>query len=67
MSTTTSSLIVKVEDRASRDRQLEQTCALLRRVATDCGILVTRVDHFTFEVALSPDVPFGLTREIDLL
>lgn len=67
MSTTTSRITVKVEDRASRDRQLEQTCALLRREATDCGILVTRVDHTTFEFALSPDVPFGLTREMDLL
>lgn len=67
MSTTTSMITVKVEDRVSRDRQLEQTCALLRREATDCGILVIRVDYATFEVALSPDVPFGLTREVDLL
>jgi hypothetical protein len=67
MSTTTSGITVKIEDRESRDRQLEQTCAMLRRGATDCGILVTRVDHTTFELALSPDVPFGLTREIDLL
>lgn len=67
MSTTTSRITVKVEDRASMDRQLEQTCSLLRREATEYGILVTRVDHATFEVALNPDVPFGLTREIDLL
>lgn len=67
MSTTTSMIKVEVEDRASRDRQLEQACALLRREATSCGILVTRIDHTTFEVALSPDVVFGLTREIDLL
>ncbi|MEJ1193187.1 hypothetical protein [Pseudarthrobacter sp. CCNWLW207] len=67
MSTTTSRITVKVEDRVSRDRELEQTSALLRRQATDCGILVTRVDHTTFEVVLSPDVPFGLTRELDLL
>ncbi|WP_248763333.1 hypothetical protein [Pseudarthrobacter sp. SSS035] len=67
MSTTTSTITVKAEDPASRDRQLEQTCALLRREATDCGILVTRVDHTTFEVAISPDVEFGLTRELDLL
>lgn len=63
----TSRITVKVEDRASRDRQLEQTCALLRREATDCGIVVIRVDHTTFEIALSADVPFGITREIDLL
>lgn len=67
MPTITSKMLVKVEDPASRDRQLEQTCALLRRDATDRGIVVTRFDHTTFEVALSPDVPFGQTREIDLL
>lgn len=67
MSTTTSRVILKVEDSASRDQQLDRTCALLRKEATDCGILVTRVDHFTFEVALSPSVAFGLTHEIDLL
>lgn len=67
MSITTSMITVKVEDRASRDRQLEQSCALLRREAADCGILVIRVNPTTFEVALHPDVPFGLTREIDLL
>lgn len=67
MSTTTSRITVKVADPTSRDRQLEQTCALLRNEATDCGIIVTRVDHTTFEVALSPEVAFGLTREIDLL
>lgn len=66
MPMTTSRINVKVEDRASRDRQLDQTCALLRKEATDCGILVTRVDYSTFEVALSPDVPFGITREMDL-
>ena len=67
MSRPTSPITVKVEDRASRDRQLEQTCALLRSEATGCGILVTRVDHTTFEVTLSADVPFGLTHELDLL
>lgn len=67
MLTTTSKITVTAEDPASRDRQLEQACALLRREAADCGIVVIRVDHTTFEVALSPDVAFGLTREIDLL
>lgn len=47
--------------------QLEQTCDLLRKEATGCGILVTRIDRRTFEVALSPDVAFGLTCELDLL
>lgn len=67
MPPTTSRIAVKVEDPESRDQQLEQTCALLRKEATDCGIVVTRFDPTTFEVALSPDVPFGLTRELDLL
>lgn len=62
-----STIIVKVQDPTSRDRQLEQTCALLREQATDCGILVTRVDYITFKVALTPSVAFGLTHEIDLL
>jgi hypothetical protein len=64
---TTSGITLKVEDSESRDRQLEQTCSLLRSHATDCGILVTRVDHTTFEVTLNPEVAFGLTRELDLL
>jgi len=67
MWTTPSRILVKVEDPESRDRKLDQTCARLRREATDCGILVTRIEHTTFEVALSADVPFGLTRELDLL
>ncbi|MBX7443379.1 MULTISPECIES: hypothetical protein [unclassified Arthrobacter] len=67
MSTAISGTIVKVEDPGSRDQQLERTCALLRKQATDCGILVTRIDHFTFEIALSPSVAFGFTHELDLL
>lgn len=67
MAAATSRITVKVDDPGTRDRQLEQTYALLRREATDCGILVTRVDHATFEFELSPSVPFGLTRELDLL
>lgn len=67
MLTPTSMITLKVGDPASRDRQLEQTCALLRSEATDCGILVTRINHTTFEIALSSDVAFGLTCENDLL
>lgn len=67
MSTPTSRITIKIDDPGSRDWQLDQTCELLRREATDCGILVTRVDHTTFEVALSAEVAFGLTRELDLL
>jgi hypothetical protein len=64
---TTSKITLKVEDATSRDRQLELTCAVLARETTSCGILVTRVDHTTFEVALSSDVQFGLITEVDLL
>jgi len=60
-------ITISVEDPASRDRQLEQICARLTKEATGCGILVTRVNHVTFEVALSPDVPYGFTYELDLL
>jgi hypothetical protein len=67
LTTTTSSITVKAQDAASRDRQLEQACTLLSRKAAGCGVLVTRLDHTTYKVALSPDVAFGLTRELDLL
>lgn len=62
-----SPITIKVEDVTSRDRLLDQTTSLLRERATDWGILVTRVDFTKFTIALSPDVPFGLTREMDLL
>jgi hypothetical protein len=67
LTTTTASITVKAQNPASRDRQLEQACTLLRRKAAGCGVLVTRLDHTTFNVALSPEVAFGLTRELDLL
>ncbi|MGX1163634.1 hypothetical protein FBY31_4568 [Arthrobacter sp. SLBN-100] len=60
-------LTVKVEDASSRDRQLEHVSSLLREKATDCGILVTRMDFTTFSIALTPDIPFGFTMERDLL
>jgi hypothetical protein len=67
MSKGTSVITISVEDRASRDRQLEQAISLLRKEATDCGILVTRIGFTTFTVAISADVAFGLTQEVDLL
>jgi hypothetical protein len=63
----TSTITVKVKDASSRDRRLEQASSLLREKATDCGILVTRMDFTTFTIALSPDIPFGFTQELDLL
>ena len=67
MSTATSRITVRVEDPASRDQQLEGATSLLREKAVGYGILVTRVDHTTFTVALSPEVAYGQTREVDLL
>lgn len=63
----TSMITVKVKDASSRDRQLEQVSSLLREKATDCGILVIRMDFTTFSITLSPDIPFGFTMERDLL
>lgn len=40
---------------------------LLRMEACSHGILVARVGAITFEVALSPGITFGTTRELDLL
>lgn len=67
MSTTTAAVTSKVKEAASIDRHLELASSILRERATSWGLLVTRVDFTTFTVALSPDVPFGFTRELDLL
>lgn len=63
----TPTITVTAEHPASRDRQLEQATSLLREKAIDRGIVVTRVDHRTFTVALSPEVAYGQTREVDLM
>lgn len=67
MSAETSLIVVKVEDATSVDRELEDATAVLREKATSWGLPVTRVDFTTYTVALSPDIPFGFTRELDLL
>ena len=67
ISAATSTITVMVEDPAARDRQLEQATSLLRETAERCGILVIRVDYTTFLIALSPEVAYGQTREVDLL
>jgi hypothetical protein len=64
---TPASMIIKVEDASSRDPQLEQATSLLQAKTSSWGILVTRVDFTTFTIALSPDIPFGVTMEMDLL
>ena len=61
------SIIIEVQNRASRDDQLEQATNLLLNKATNCGILITRHSFRTFTAALSPDVEFGLIQELDLL
>ena len=67
MSTANPTIHIKADDPDSMDRELEQATALLRENAAGCGIVVTRVDFATFIVTLSPDIAFGLTREVDLL
>lgn len=64
MPTGTSVITISVEDRASRDRQLEQGISLLRKEATDCGILVIRVDFTTFTVTFNPSIAIGLPRKL---
>ncbi|WP_345051583.1 hypothetical protein [Arthrobacter methylotrophus] len=62
-------MTVQIKDAASRDQQLEQATSHMReRAATaECGILVTRINHATFEISLSAGVGYGLTEEADLL
>jgi hypothetical protein len=65
MPNATSTITFTATHPASRDRQLEQATSLLREKAIDRGIVVTRVDHRTFIIALSPEVAYGETREVD--
>lgn len=67
MSAETSFIVVKVENAATVDRELQHASSILREKDTRWGLLVTRVDFTTYTVALSPDIPFGFTRELDLL
>ncbi|QSZ53901.1 hypothetical protein RI444_08730 [Paenarthrobacter sp. AT5] len=67
MSAETPLIVVKVEDAASVDRELEQASAVLREKATSSVLLVTRVDFTTYTVALHPGISFGFTQELDLL
>ena len=67
MSSDASTITVKVEDPASRDRQLEQATSLLHEKAIGYGLLVTRIDYTTFTIAFSHEVAHGQTREVDFL
>lgn len=61
---------VEVHNAAEKDMQL--TFALgnaIRAAQKDrtCGVLVTRHHYTRFTVSLSPTVPYGQTRELDLV
>ncbi|GGI03153.1 hypothetical protein ACFFGR_10950 [Arthrobacter liuii] len=57
---------IQVADAESIDRELDTAVAAVREQALQerrRGILVTRRGPDSFTVALSDEVPFGLTRE----
>lgn len=57
---------LSVSDRSTMELQLEEAVDAARLKAMQhrtCGILVTRHDYTRFTVELSPEVPFGITRE----
>jgi hypothetical protein len=59
-------ITVTARDRTSLQRQLDEavTVAMTRAMRDGCqGILVTQHNYDSYTVALSDDVPFGLTRE----
>lgn len=62
-------LTVVATTRTQRDERLEAAVNSLTAAATQLrtGILVTRRSPGNFTVAVSPLVPFGLTREADQL
>lgn len=58
--------IVEADDPHLIDAELNDAVEQARQHAMEegrCGILVTRLGHTTFTVAVSEDVPFGQTRE----
>lgn len=64
---TNDAIIIQVQDRASRDGQLELVTRLLSEQATDCGILITRHSFRSYTATLSATVEYGLIQELDLL
>lgn len=59
-------ITVTARDRASLEGQLDEavTAAMTRAMRDGSqGILVTQHNYDSYTVALSDDVPFGLTRE----
>lgn len=60
----------RVEYKSEMNEKLDAAVAVARSAALagqSGGVLVTRHDFNHFSVGLSPDVPFGLTRELDHL
>lgn len=61
---------VEVHNAADKDIQLTIALGNAIRVAQEdstCGVLVTRHQYTKFTVSLSPTVPYGQTRELDLV
>lgn len=59
-------IAVTATDRVSMERRLDEAVAIAMNQAMHTGrrgILITRHSYDFFTVALSHDVPFGLTRE----
>lgn len=58
----------RIEYKSEMDEKLNAAVAAARSAAfadQSGGVLVTRHDFDHFSVGLSPEVPFGLTREHD--
>ncbi|MFC0488618.1 hypothetical protein [Sinomonas atrocyanea] len=58
---------IRVESRRNMEYELEQAVRTLRERAEqikDRGILVTRRSPQDFTIELHPDVPYGLTKEL---
>lgn len=59
-----------VRNPADKDEQISSALATAIHAANaekDCGVLITRHHYGRFTIALSAKVPYGQTRELDLL
>jgi hypothetical protein len=64
-------IIAEIQVQDSADKETQLTLALesaiqAAKVKKACGVLVTRHHYARFTVALSPQVPYGQTYELDL-
>jgi hypothetical protein len=67
MSTSSDSIDIQVTSRHLLDEQIDAAVRRLQEVALltgTHGILVTRIGPGRYTVALSDQVPFGMTREL---